>query len=210
MKHESQSPYYAELGRLSFSPGWARTEPSMWPQPKPKFRPAVWRFAAAKRALDQSGSLVPAEQTERRNLIMVNPVEGNTYATTRTLVAAYQCVLPGEIARTHRHSAAALRLVIAAEPGTYTVVNGARIDMAPIGMHLVRQPAGGRIEAGKTTVNHLYAVSSGKARVRVEGGFDETLGVGDLVAVPCWHDHSIEAAEDTVIFRVCDEPLLRK
>src|SRR3954454_711350 len=132
MKHDTQqSPYYSELGRLSFSPGWARTEPSMWPEPKPKFRPAVWRFADAKRALDQSGSLVPADQTERRNLIMVNPIEGNTYATTRTLVAAYQCVLPGDVARTHRHSAAALRLVIQAEPGTYTVVNGARVDMTP-------------------------------------------------------------------------------
>ena len=55
--------------------------------------------------------MVPAEQTERRNLIMVNPIEGNTYATTRHLVAAYQCVMAGDTARTHRHSAAALRLV---------------------------------------------------------------------------------------------------
>src|SRR5437870_10422544 len=131
MKHESQSPYYSELGRQSFSPGWARPEPSMWAQPLPKFRPAVWRFAAAKRALDQSGDLVPAEQTERRNLIMVNPIEGNSYATTRHLVAAYQCVLPGDTARTHRHTPAALRLVLHGKPGTYTVVNRARIDMAP-------------------------------------------------------------------------------
>src|SRR5438552_17311061 len=131
MEHEPQSPFYLELGRRGFSPGWARPEPSMWAQPLPKFRPAVWRFAAAKRVLDRSGDLVQAEQTERRNLIMVNPIEGNTYATTRHLVPAYQCVLPADTARTHRHSAAALRLVLAGKPGTYTVVNGARIDMAP-------------------------------------------------------------------------------
>src|SRR5438552_7948482 len=131
MKHEPRSPYYSELTRQGFSPGWARPEPSMWGAPQPKFRPAVWRFAAAKRALDQSGDLVPAEHTERRNLIMVNPIEGNSYATTRHLVAAYQCVLPGDRARTHRHSAAALRLVLAGKPGTHTVVNGARVDMAP-------------------------------------------------------------------------------
>jgi gentisate 1,2-dioxygenase len=131
MKHDPQSPYYSELSRLSFSPGWARAEPSMWPQPKPKFKPAVWRFAAAKRALDASHNMVPAEMTERRNLIMVNPIEGNTYASTRHLVAAYQCVMAGDTARTHRHSAAALRLVLAGKPGTYTVVDGARIDMAP-------------------------------------------------------------------------------
>src|SRR5438445_11921139 len=108
MKEDPKSPYYANLHAQHFSPGWARPEPSMWPEPKPKFRPAVWRFADAKRALDQSGSLVPADQAERRNLIMVNLIEGNTYATTRTLVAAYQFVLSGDVARPHPHSAAAL------------------------------------------------------------------------------------------------------
>ena len=68
----------------------------MWPEPKPKFKPAVWRFADAKKALDASHNMVPADQTERRNLIMVNPIEGNTYATTRHLVAAYQCVMAGD------------------------------------------------------------------------------------------------------------------
>ena len=50
MNQDIRAPYYGELGRLSFSPGWARPEPAMWPAPKPKFRPAVWRFAAAKAA----------------------------------------------------------------------------------------------------------------------------------------------------------------
>jgi gentisate 1,2-dioxygenase len=296
MKHEPQSPYYSELNRQSFSPGWARPEPSMWAAPKPKFRPAVWRFVAAKRALDQSGSLVPAEQTERRNLIMVNPIEGNTYATTRHLVAAYQCVLPGDTARTHRHSAAALRLVLAGKPGTYTVVNGARVDMAPgdvvltpswswhghvneadetsywidfldipfiqlseamffegypggglesitahgptpmripsnealgpgrdaktvevgagimptIAMHLMRQPKGGHVDVRKSTTNNIYAVVSGTARFTPEGDPTETLDPGDVIAMPCWHAHRIEAPEDTVVFRVSDEPLLKK
>src|SRR5207248_4652305 len=43
----------------------------------------------------------------------------------------YQMVKAGEKARSHRHTAAALRLVIEAKPGTYTVVDGARVDMAP-------------------------------------------------------------------------------
>ena len=68
----------------------------MWPSPKPKFKPAVWRFAAAKSALDQAGEFVPVEQAERRNLIMVNPIEGNIYATSRNIVAAYQMVKAGE------------------------------------------------------------------------------------------------------------------
>jgi gentisate 1,2-dioxygenase len=296
MKHDSLAPYYSELGRLRFSPGWARPEPSMWPAPRPKFKPAVWRYAAARTALDQAGEFVPVEQAERRNLIMVNPIEGNLYATTRNLVAAYQCVKGGETARTHRHTPAALRLVLEAKPGTYTVVNGARVDMLPgdvvltpswswhghvnetdqtsfwidfldipfvqlseamffeqypaggfepirqsgatpfripvaqalgqgrdaklleiasgimptIALHLMRQPAGGRVDAAKSTANNIYAVISGRARFSAEGGLTETLGPGDVIAVPCWHEHAVEAVEDTSILRVSDEPLLAK
>jgi gentisate 1,2-dioxygenase len=297
MKHDpQQSPYYSELGRMSFSPGWARAEPSMWPEPKPKFKPALWRFADAKKALDASHNMVPAEQTERRNLILVNPIEGNTYASTRHLVAAYQCVMPGEMARSHRHSAAALRLVLQAKPGTYTVVNGARVEMAAgdvvltpawkwhghvndsdatsywidfldipfvqlteamffepypdgglepitgegatplriptdealgpgrdakevevgkdvmptIGLHLLRQPAGGRIDVAKTTANNIYAAISGHPRFTVEGGFSADLSPGDVIAVPCWHQHTIDTPDDATIFRVSDEPILAK
>jgi gentisate 1,2-dioxygenase len=268
----------------------------MWPEPKPKFRPAVWRFSAARRALDASHNMVPAEQTERRNLIMVNPIEGNVYATTRHLVAAYQCVMAGESARSHRHSATALRLVLSGKPGTYTVVNGSRIDMVPgdvvltpawswhghanesdstsywidfldipfvqlteamffepypdggiepikssapspmrirsgealgpgreakiveiardvlptIGLHLIRQPAGGQIAAPRSTVNRICAVISGKLRFIVENTFDETLDPGDVIAIPCWHSRRIEVLSDSVFFRVSDEPLMRK
>jgi gentisate 1,2-dioxygenase len=292
---QDDSPYYTHLRDLNLSPGWARPAPSMWPSPQPKFKPAVWRFADAKKALDASHNMVPADQTERRNLIMVNPIEGNTYATTRHLVAAYQCVMPGDRARTHRHSAAALRLVLHGKEGVYTIVNGTRIDMLPgevlltpafcwhghandtaetgywidfldipfiqlteamffephpqggleditstgptpmripssealgpgtdakaveiakgvmptIALNLIRQPKGGKVEAPKSTANTIYAVVSGKARF-IADGFDETAGVGDVVAMPCWHAHTIEAPQDTVVFKVTDDPIFEK
>jgi gentisate 1,2-dioxygenase len=295
MNQDIRAPYYGELGKLSFSPGWARPEPAMWPAPRPKFRPAVWRYAAARKALDEAGEFVPVEQAERRNLIMVNPVTGNIYATSRNIVAAYQMVKAGEQARSHRHTAAALRLVVEAKPGTYTVVDGARVDMAPgdvvltpswcwhghanesddasywidfldvpfvqhseamffepnpqgfetvertgpsayripareslgpgdaakaveiakdimptIGLHLVRLPAGAQRAVGKTTVNHLYSVISGEARVKIDGAAGESLAVGDVMTVPCWHAHTIEAAQDAIVLQVTDEPLLAK
>ena len=295
MSTEANAPYYDNLRDLRLSPGWARPEPSMWPAPAPRFKPAVWRFAEAKQALDASHNLVPAELTERRNLILVNPIEGNNYATTRHLVAAYQCVMPGEMARTHRHSAAALRLVLQGKTGVYTVVNGQRIDMSPgdvvltpawswhghvnespetgywidfldipfiqlteamffepypkgglepivgngtspmripsstalgpgtdaktieiangimptIALHLLRRPQGTVAAFDKSTTNVIYAVVSGKARFQV-ADLDETLGVGDVIAMPCWHSHTIEAPEDTVVFRVSDEPIFEK
>jgi gentisate 1,2-dioxygenase len=296
MKQDARAPYYSELGRLRFSPGWARPEPSMWPVPQPKFKPAVWRFAAARAALDQASEFVPVEQAERRNLIAVNPIEGNLYATTRNLVAAYQCVKGGETARTHRHTPAALRLVLEAKPGTFTVVNGAHVDMLPgdvvltpswswhghvnqtdqtsywidfldipfvqlteamffeqypgggiepvtasgstpfriaaraalgggreaklveiaqgimptIALHLMRRPAGSQLDVVRTTTNNIYAVIGGTARFTAEGGLAETLGPGDLIAVPCWHGHAIDAPEDATILRVSDEPILAK
>jgi gentisate 1,2-dioxygenase len=292
---QDESPYYANLRDLNLSPGWARPEPSMWAAPQPKFKPAVWRFAQARQALDASHNLVPADQTERRNLIMVNPIEGNSYATTRHLVAAYQCVMPGDRARTHRHSAAALRLVLHGTTGVYTIVNGTRIDMLPgevlltpswcwhghanetgetgywidfldipfiqlteamffepypqggleeitstgptpmriparealgpgadaktveigkgvmptIALNLIRQPKGGRVEMPKSTTNIIYAVVLGKARFIAEG-FDETAAVGDVVAMPSWHAHTIEAPETTVVFKVSDDPIFEK
>src|SRR5690606_2299181 len=114
--------FYSQLERRSLMPGWRRKRPNVWPHPVSRFKPAVWRFAAAKAALDASVSFLPAEDTERRNLLLVNPFEGNTYPTTNNLIAAYQMVAPGEAAPVHRHSPAALRLVLQAGAGAVTIV----------------------------------------------------------------------------------------
>src|SRR5262249_189890 len=65
---------------------------------------------------------------ERRNLVMRNPYPQNNYATANTLVLAYQMILPGELARSHRHSPHALRLIVDSV-GSFSVVNGERIPM---------------------------------------------------------------------------------
>ena len=40
-------------------------------------------------------------------------------------------IMPGEKARSHRHTPNALRLIIDAEPGAYTMVNGEKLTMMP-------------------------------------------------------------------------------
>lgn len=122
---------YKLLKPLNVGPGWAKPTPSLWPEPNKTFMPAHWSYTHAKAALDAAGRLINTELAERRNLILSNPMEGNTYATARTLVAAYQMILPGEKARSHRHTPNALRLIVDAEPGTYTVVDGVRLPMSP-------------------------------------------------------------------------------
>jgi gentisate 1,2-dioxygenase len=82
--------------------------------------------------------------------------------------------------------------------------------MPTIALHLMRQPAGVRIDRPRTTINNIYAMISGSARFTAESGLAETLGPGDVIAVPCWHAHAIEAAQDMTLLRVSDEPLLAK
>jgi gentisate 1,2-dioxygenase len=119
------------LAEKTFRAGWNKHEPSLWREPRTQFVPFRWRWSDAKPGLDRAGDLISAELAERRNLFLVNPHEGNHYATLRTLVSAYQMILPGERARSHRHAPNALRLVLDVPSETYTVVDGVRIDMRP-------------------------------------------------------------------------------
>ena len=122
---------YGKLDKVGMGPGWNKPTPSLWPAPRKTLVPAHWQYQLARGALDAAGRLINTALAERRNLILVNPAEGNTYGTVRTLVAAYQMIMPGEWARAHRHTPNALRLILDAEPGTYTQVDGVNIAIAP-------------------------------------------------------------------------------
>ena len=119
------------LGKAGIENGWAKREPSMYAKPKRNFIPAHWTYDVAKAALDAAGRFVNTELAERRNLILNNPVSGNFYPTVTTLVSAFQMVKAGELARSHRHTANALRFVLDAKPGMFTIVDGKKIPMEP-------------------------------------------------------------------------------
>ena len=121
---------YASFAGLNMEGGWHRRHPALWAQPLPNFRPHAWHYRDVRPILDRAGDLVDTQLAERRNLTMFNPVKGNVYSTVRTLVAAYQMVKPGELARAHRHTANALRLILEGS-GTYTVVDGHQVEMRP-------------------------------------------------------------------------------
>ena len=94
---------YGAIDALSMEGGWHRKRPSLWPEPRAHFLPALWRYADVRPILEAAGHLVDHELAERRNLTLTNPLPGNWYATVRTLVAAYQSIKPGEHALSHRH-----------------------------------------------------------------------------------------------------------
>ncbi len=293
MDANALSSYYAALGQQGFLAGWARGEAPVPAEPKPGLIPAVWRFAEARQALEASLSFVTPEQAERRNLIMVNPAEGNRYATTRNIVAAYQMIGPGERLPSHRHTPSAICLAVDTRPGAYTTVEGMRLDMVngdvvltpngrwhghgndggtpgywitfldvpllqhmeamffeahpdrfetiagrpaaspfrirsgevladhpecervtiaageipAIGLELLRLGSQARSARPRSTASSLYALIAGAVRI-TQGVWEATLSPGDLVAMPAWRAHALEAGEETVLLRVTDEPLL--
>ena len=115
------------LRQIGMTSGWNRPAPHQ--NPGATFRPHHWRYAQAKVALDAAGSLISTDVAERRNLILVNPAAENTRAAARTMMAAYQMVMPGERTRAHRHTPSALRLILDADPGAYTIVDGEKVPM---------------------------------------------------------------------------------
>ena len=120
---------YEAAGGLNFTPGWVpRKKPIMWGEPRPEFAPAHWAYEDAKAGLDAAGRLIDVSLAERRNLVMRNPVPGINFETTRTLVCAYQMILPGEVAPSHRHSSHALRVIIDGK-GAFSIVNGQKMPM---------------------------------------------------------------------------------
>ena len=92
--------------------------------------PYIWKYQDFRPLLFKAAELVPIELAERRVLVMANPGIVSDWQASNTLLANLQIILPGEVARSHRHSASALRLVIEGS-GAYTAVDGEKSYMDP-------------------------------------------------------------------------------
>ncbi|HTM59833.1 MAG TPA: cupin domain-containing protein [Burkholderiales bacterium] len=101
----------------------------MTPHPRPEAIAHQWRWSLLKEVVKQSATAVPVGD-ERRAMQLFNPGLNGQWATTNTLIAAVQVLLPGEIARAHRHSPAAIRFIIEGG-GAYTAVEGEKVLMYP-------------------------------------------------------------------------------
>jgi gentisate 1,2-dioxygenase len=119
--------YYEQLRAQHVTPAWIGGGISI--EPRSKAVPYLWRWRDLRPQAMRAAELVGTQQAERRVLRLTNPELSGVSAST-TLVANIQIVMPGEIARAHRHSAAALRFIIEGQGG-YTVVNGERVPMFP-------------------------------------------------------------------------------
>jgi gentisate 1,2-dioxygenase len=97
--------------------------------PQPRAVPHMWTASLLAAAIREAGEVMPVGE-ERRALQLFNPGLDGQWATTNTLIAAVQLLLPGEVARAHRHTPTAIRFIMEGD-GAYTAVDGERVYMAP-------------------------------------------------------------------------------
>ena len=99
----------------------------MTPHPLPDAVPHIWKWSLVEKIVQQSCAAVPVGD-ERRAMQLFNPGLNGQWATTNTLIAAVQVLMPGEIARAHRHSPSAIRFIMEGD-GAYTAVEGEKVIM---------------------------------------------------------------------------------
>jgi gentisate 1,2-dioxygenase len=126
---QSVEAYIDQLDDWKLIPGWQVLAREVPPEPSSTAVPCLWHYADVKRQLGLAGELVPAEEAERRVLVLANPGLDGRPATTPTLFADLQLVLPGEETSTHRHTPTAVRFMIEGE-GSYAMTAGEKMSQA--------------------------------------------------------------------------------
>lgn len=120
--------FYEEIAPLQLSPLWTVLHGVITKEPVVPEKPHLWRWRDMRGPLFKAADLIGTDEAERRVLVLENPGDVPHPAITQTLYAGLQIILPGEIARTHRHTANALRLIVEGE-GAYTAVDGEKTIM---------------------------------------------------------------------------------
>jgi gentisate 1,2-dioxygenase len=122
--------FYDRLGASNAAPLWEVMGAIIPAFPQPAAVPVLWRYEDVRPLLMEAGRLLTEEEAERRVLILENPGFRGHSSVTGSLYIGLQLILPGEVARSHRHAASAVRFVLEGT-GAYTAVEGERTTMHP-------------------------------------------------------------------------------
>lgn len=122
--------FYDKIDTAHVAPLWEVLHNLVTKEPKTPCVPVLWKWDQMRPWLMESGSLISAEEAERRVLVLENPGLRGKASITHSLYAGLQLILPGEVAAAHRHTQSALRFVIDGH-GAYTSVDGERVFMSP-------------------------------------------------------------------------------
>jgi gentisate 1,2-dioxygenase len=122
--------FYKRLDARGAAPLWEVLGAIIPAAPRPQAQPVLWHYDEVRPLLMEAGRLLTEQEAERRVLILENPGLRGLSRVTQSLYIGLQLILPGEVARCHRHTMSALRFVLEGT-GAYTAVNGERTTMHP-------------------------------------------------------------------------------
>ena len=109
---------------------------------------------------------------------------------------------PEEFQRpTERYSAfriSPLATVLAGRTGVHSI-EIAKDVMPTIGLHAMRLPSGTETEELHETANNKLSGVFGTVRATIDRQAEQSLGRGDVLAVPLWHGHGLRGVEDATL-----------
>ncbi|UZW57467.1 gentisate 1,2-dioxygenase [Sphingobium sp. JS3065] len=129
-RQQKLAAFYERADPHGLSPLWLALARLVPAQPESPARASIWRYDEVRPFLIEASSLIGTEEAERRVLMLENAGMPGEAKITRSLYAGLQIIQPGEYARRHRHTAAALRFVMEGTGG-WTSVDGERTYMEP-------------------------------------------------------------------------------
>src|SRR5438876_582166 len=114
-EQRADASFVAALEAANLHPLWDRYQRITPIRPQPQDAPFIWRWRDVEPFLHRSVGEVAISDVERRALILANPAFGNDTTTTSTMLAAFTVLEPGDRARPHRHTGAAIRFATNAD-----------------------------------------------------------------------------------------------
>ncbi len=118
----------AALAVANAQPLWDRYQRLTRREPAAADRPLCWAWADMEPLVQRATREVAMEDAERRVLLLTHPAFPDAAVSTTNLLAGLQTLLPGEVARAHRHALQAVRFVMDGG-GAVTSVNNQRCPM---------------------------------------------------------------------------------
>jgi gentisate 1,2-dioxygenase len=120
-----------DMAEKNLSGYWRLGMEGLPSEPVTYVQPCLWQWQDVRQSLLRAGELISLENSERRVVRLVNPGLDKQHGfASHTIQISFQYVKPGENARAHRHTPAALRFVVQGS-GAYTTVNGQQCVMEP-------------------------------------------------------------------------------
>lgn len=122
-KAHTAKDFYEQMEKANLGPLWDRFTQLTVTEPKPRDPGLQYKWEELQSLIERASREVSMKEAERRVFMLLNPAFGGQPLTTTGLYGAIQILLPGESARSHRHTPTAFRFVLEGKGATTFVDN---------------------------------------------------------------------------------------